>query len=275
VTLYEQEELMQATSRASTKLLHGGLRYLENGEFRLVYEALRERYWWLNQVPSLTQPLELVLPIYTNSQRSRWLLKLGLWLYDQLAGQYRVGQHRWHHALALSTVATDLKTPNLVGGFTFSDGQMDDYRLGLWVAEQARRVGVQIQEHQRVNRLYLDGRLETAIDMRQYDAIINVAGPWAESLLQKSGITSRYQLDLVRGSHILFNEPIQRGYLLQVPNEPRIFFVLPYQGKTLVGTTEVRQSLEQPIQCSEAEADYLVQAYNAYFVVTTYPDHAN
>jgi len=88
---------------------------------------------------------------------------------------------------------------------------------------------------------------------------------WAEQLLAQSGIASRYRLDLVRGSHILFDESGPAGCLLQVAGERRIFFVLPYQGKTLVGTTEVCQGLDQPIECSDDEVDYLLRAYNAYF----------
>ncbi len=142
---------------------------------------------------------------------------------------------------------------------------MDDYKLGLWVANQAKTLGVKIFEQQPVKRIYLDGTLEITTNKKQYDAIINVAGPWAVSLLIDSQLSSSYQLDLVRGSHILFDNFLERGYFLPVPGEARICFVLPYKGKTLVGTTEVRQTLEQPIRCSEVEAKYLVKVYNSYF----------
>jgi len=265
VTLYERNQIMQATSAASTKLLHGGLRYLEQAQFRLVREALTERAWWLSQVPEITQPVELILPVYKNTQRSRWLLKMGMWLYDRLAGCDNIAPHRWYRASDLRRLAPTLKSQGLRGGFVFYDGQMDDYRLGLWVAEQAKTLGVKILEQQAVKRIYLNGTLEIATDKKQYDAIINVAGPWTVSLLTDSQLPSAYQLDLVRGSHILFDNPLERGYFLPVPGEPRICFALPYQGQTLVGTTEVRQTLEQPITCSEAEAKYLVNVYNAYF----------
>lgn len=95
VTLYERNQLMQATSRSSSKLLHGGLRYLENGEFRLVREALKERDGWLKRVPELTQPLRLVMPIYKNSRRSRWAISAGLFLYDHLAGKSHLPRAKW------------------------------------------------------------------------------------------------------------------------------------------------------------------------------------
>jgi len=265
VTLYERDQIMRATSTASTKLLHGGLRYLEQGQFRLVREALRERAWWLSQVPEITQAIELVLPVYEDSQRGRWLLKLGLWLYDRLAGQHNIAPHRWCSSSELRRLAPTLKSQGLRGGFIFYDGQMDDYQLGLWVAEQARAAGVKIIEQQAVKRIQSDGTVEIATGRLKYDSLVNVTGPWAVSLLAESQLSSHYQLDLVRGSHILFNRPMERGYFLAVPGERRICFVLPYQGKTLVGTTEVRQTLEQPIKCSEAEANYLIKVYNAYF----------
>jgi glycerol-3-phosphate dehydrogenase len=283
VTLYERNQIMQATSAASTKLLHGGLRYLEQAQFRLVREALKERAWWLSHAPEITQPVELILPVYENSQRPRWLLKMGLWLYDQLAGCDNIAPHRWYSASDLRRLAPTIKSQGLQGGFVFYDGQMDDYKLGLWVAEQAKTLGVKILEQQPVKQICLDGTLEIATDKVQYDAIVNVTGPWAVAMLTNSNLPSHYQLNfhksltdtipsrysirevILRGSHIMFNNVLERGYFLPVPGEQRICFALPYQGKTLVGTTEVRQTLEQPIKCSEAEAKYLVKVYNTYF----------
>jgi glycerol-3-phosphate dehydrogenase len=148
---------------------------------------------------------------------------------------------------------------------------MDDYQLGLWVAEQAQATGVSIREYCEVIRIDEQGNLEFITKTkagrgeRQFDRIINVTGPWSESVLQDSGIISKYKLDLVRGSHILFKDPLKQGYFLEVPNERRIFFVLPYQGKTLVGTTEIRQNLDDPIQITEKEKRYLLNVYNHYF----------
>ncbi len=265
VTLFERDQLMQATSQASTKLLHGGLRYLEHLEFALVREGLQERAWWLAHVPGLTSTLRLILPLYRSSHRTFWKIKLGLWLYDRLAGRHNLGPHRWYSAEALGQFDAELHTQGLLGAFTFSDAQMDDYRLGLWVADQARATGVRIQESCPVTHVCTEGRLTTPVGESHFDTIINAAGPWTERLLTTSGITPRYRLDLIRGSHILFANSREAGYLLPVPGENRIFFVLPYKGQTLVGTTEVRQGLDEPIECSDAEASYLLNAYNTYF----------
>jgi glycerol-3-phosphate dehydrogenase len=316
VTLYEKGEVMKQTSSASSKLLHGGLRYLENYEFRLVQEALIERQWWIQQIEcqsdnldyhserseeslneescSLAHPLKLYIPVYQSSRRSGWMYKLGLWLYDTLAGKQNIGKHQSLSKQRMHQACSQLKTQGLKKGFSFYDGQMDDYQLGTWALDQAKKqLGLVVQEHTEVVKVDVQGNLTLANGSSQtFDKIINIAGPWAEQLLIQSHIKTECNLDLVRGSHILVETNLshgstqintdketqknirenpcssvaeEHGYLLEVPNERRIFFVLPYQGKTLIGTTEERQSLNDDIKPSEQEIDYLINAYNHYF----------
>lgn len=265
VELFEQGSLMQATSRSSSKLLHGGLRYLENYEFRLVREALRERDAWLQRAPQLAHPLRLVLPIYKDSRRSRALVALGLFLYDHIAGRSILPRAQWLSAAQLQERDPDLNPSGLLGGYAFFDGQMDDHGLGLWVAEQARKAGVAIHEHSAAARISPEGLLTLANGAtQQFDRIANIAGPWALQLLAQSGLQAEHRLDLVRGSHLVLAAPCPQAYLCEVPGERRIFFILPWQGQTLLGTTEVRQTLHEPIACSQAEADYLLAAYQHY-----------
>lgn len=263
VTLFERDGLMEATSARSTKLLHGGLRYLEHGQIRLVREALAERVWWLEQAPELAHPLELVLPLYSGSRRSRWKIGAGLTLYDLLAGTRNLANHKWHAREELFAMAPELKAEGLRGGFTFNDGQMDDRGLGLWAAGQARAAGVHIQEGVAITRVTRTGAVEVNGRIYQFDWVVNVAGPWAGELLRQSGIETRYRLDLVRGSHLLLRSCVSRGYLLEAPGEERICFVLPYKGRSLVGSTEVRQNLAEPIRCSDTERNYLMNVYNS------------
>jgi len=268
VHLYERDRIIQATSSASSKLLHGGLRYLENRELRLVREALRERDAWLTRVPELARPLRLVLPIYAGGRRPRWLLKAGLYLYDHLAGESILPPSKWLSAAELLERDPALRSAGLKGGYEFSDGQMDDYALGMWVAEQVKSAGATIHEHCEVQSLTTDGRV-TLKDgtFRQHDRVINVCGPWAVRLLENSGIPSPYKLDLVRGSHLLVNRTCTQAYLFEVPGERRIIFVLPWKGRTLVGTTEVRQELETPVECADTERDYMLRVLCHYFPV--------
>lgn len=265
VTLLERDGLMQATSSASSKLLHGGLRYLEQGEFRLVYEALQERRWWLKKAPKLTRRLAILYPFYHRNQRPRWQVKIGLWLYDKFAGRKGIGRHRWLTAEQTLRCSPQLKAEGLRGAYLFFDGQMDDHKLGLWMAKQCQKAGVKIKQHTEVQQVNSQGGVLTVAGWQQFDWVINVAGPWSQQLLERSNIEPKQKLDLVRGSHLLLPTLSRYGHMLEVPQDKRLIFVLPYQGHTLVGTTEVRQQLDQAIACSTEERDYLLQAYNHYF----------
>jgi glycerol-3-phosphate dehydrogenase len=267
VELFERQALMQATSAASSKLLHGGLRYLEQGELRLVHEALQERRWWIKKAPHLTRRLPILYPIYQNGRRPRWQLKIGLWLYDVLSSRKGIGRHRWLTAEQTLRCSPDLKASGLRGAYLFFDGQMQDQQLGLWVAAQAEKQGVIIHQYCTVQAVSATAslRLQGESEWRQFDRVVNVAGPWSNQLLEQSGLPVQQSLDLVRGSHLLLPALGRYGHMLEVPGEKRIVFVLPYQGQTLLGTTEVRQSLSEPIECSVAERSYLLDLYNHYF----------
>ena len=264
VDLYERGELMGATSSASTKLIHGGLRYLESGEFRLVREALRERLYWLNSAPHLVHKIELIVPVYRWSRRARWVIRSGLLLYDFLAGKSSFGQHRWLSCAELQRMVPELDRSELLGGFAFFDAQMDDHALGLWAAEMAKRSGVHINVRRNVEKVGAGGAINLNGNTLSYDAVINAAGPWAEALLVNSGVSSVHHLDLVRGSHLLLSRSASHGLLVESPQEERFCFILPYRGKTLLGTTEVRQTLADPIECTPPEQAYLLSIYNRY-----------
>jgi glycerol-3-phosphate dehydrogenase len=266
VRVYERNTPMSGTSSASSKLLHGGLRYLENFEFRLVKEALHERNQWLQRAPHLAKPLELLLPVYKHSRRSRLAYGAGLKLYDMLSASSDMPASRWKSAEQVKSQHPQLQTQGLLGAFAFWDGQMDDLALGLWVTEQAQQAGVQIKSNATIDRLSGNGSVHLQDGTEaQHDAVVNAAGPWAEQLAQRSGIQLKYQLDLVRGSHLLLSDPCKQAWLLEVPDERRIFFVLPYKGQTLLGTTEVRHALQEPVKCSAQEQAYLLAAYKQYF----------
>ena len=248
---------MRETSSASTKLLHGGLRYLENGEFRLVREALSERAWWLAQAPQLCRPIEIFLPIRAGSGRPRWKFGLGLWLYDLLAGRQGIKPHRWLNRDAALAALPGIRAEGLVGAYAFWDGQMDDLALGCWAAEQALSAGVRLRERCEVQAVGTEGSVRTEAGSESFDLVINVAGPWAGRLLERSGIPTDYRLDLVRGSHLITSRPCSAGILAEVTGERRIGFILPWKGKTLVGTTEVRQAGPDGAACSDEERRYM------------------
>lgn len=269
VALFERDTAMAHTSSASTKLLHGGLRYLENGEFRLVREALSERRAWFNDAPQHARPLKLTLPIYRTARRPSWMISIGLSLYDLLATGSGLPRHTWQSQELTIGKNPHLKTDGLLGSFTFWDGQMDDLQLGLWVIHQAQNSGVKVSENTGIKAVHPSGQVTFADGgSMQFEQIVNAAGPWASQLLAVSRINSQHSLDLVRGSHIVLNRPCTNPCILEVPKERRIFFSLPWQGQTLVGTTEERQiapTPATPITPSAQEIDYLLNAYNHFF----------
>jgi glycerol-3-phosphate dehydrogenase len=266
VDLYEKGGLMSATSRSSTKMLHGGLRYLEHGHFGLVREALQERSWWIRQAPDLARPLELLLPVFEHSGRPKWLLGAGIRIYDLLAAGSGFPRGRWYSVAEVAGMFPRLKGQGLLGAYGYWDAQMDDYRLGLWAAAQAKAAGVRIHEQTPVKAIEAEsGRVSLADTEATFDRVINAAGPWAEKLLDSSDISSGFRLDLVRGSHLVIRGKLDKGCVLQVPGEKRVLFVLPHGRNTLLGTTEIGHADPDSCAISEEEVDYLLTNYNRYF----------
>jgi glycerol-3-phosphate dehydrogenase len=267
VTLFEKNSIMSATSSASSKLLHGGLRYLENFEFSLVKETLNERYWWLNQATNYVKPIKIFIPVYRDSRRSNFQYKIGLLLYDLFAMKKNIGRHQKYSNSKMRELCPGLKTNNLINGFSYFDAQMDDYKLGLWAVKQAKKnKNLKILEKTPIKKINIDGLVSFNGKTEKFEKIINITGPWAHKFLKDNNIASGYELDLIRGSHIVINRNIDHGYFLEIPNERRIFFVLPHKKKTLIGTTEVRQKNIKKTKASKQEINYLIRAYNHYFV---------
>lgn len=255
VTLYERKQPMAETSRASSKLLHGGLRYLETGQVRLVGKSLQARAIWLEQAPHLCQQLQLLLPVYRGAGRHRWTIGAGIRLYDLLARGSGFPKGQWLPAEEALALQPGLSAHNLQGAYAFYDAKMDDEALGNWVVEQFCAGGGKLQCGHEVRHLdEFDG----------FDRIVNATGPWALALRQTQRGKPAYALDWVRGSHIVLDRPCLAAMLLQVPDDKRIFFVLPRKCQTLVGTTEVRQTSPDNPGPSEVEIDYLLAAHNHY-----------
>jgi glycerol-3-phosphate dehydrogenase len=269
VTLFDKGRCGAQTSSKTTKMIHGGIRYLEHLHFRLVRESLRDRAWLLEQLPQLVTAVEILLPVYDDSPRSRLTIRTGLLLYDLLAGRANIAPHRAWSVDEL-TERIPLRREGLRGGFSFRDAQVDDYALVRTVVASAAAEGAVVREETPVVGLqHRPDRwvIRTAAgDESSHDFVVNAAGPWMNELLDGNGLRSRYKLSLVRGSHLVLKSRLSdAGLLLQSSSDRRVFFVLPWKGTTLVGTTEVvhRASLDD-VQASEDEIDYLVQRYNRY-----------
>ncbi|MDR7335283.1 glycerol-3-phosphate dehydrogenase [Roseateles asaccharophilus] len=270
ILLAEAQDLAQHTSSSSTKLIHGGLRYLETYEFSLVRKALQERELLLRSAPHLIQPLRFVLP-HAPHLRPAWMIRMGLFLYDHLARRELLpGSHGLN--LAGSVYGEPLR-PEFTRGFVYSDGWVDDARLVVANAQDAKTHGAEVLTRCAVTRAerraeHWQVTLQSGRNLRSR-ALVNAAGPWAEAFLRGQGLPAR-GLRLVKGSHIVVDQRFthDHAYIFQNP-DGRIIFAIPYQGRfTLIGTTDVElpDDAEPPAQARIAadEIAYLCEQASRY-----------
>lgn len=276
VILFEQGDLASGTSSASTKLIHGGLRYLEYGEVKLVQKALSEREIFLKIAPHIVKPMRFVLP---QGQKARpdWMVRIGLSLYDHLARR---------DVLPNSEKIDFTKHPfgsplfgNIQNGFAYSDCWVDDARLVVLQAIDALRNGAEIFTRTGVRDISpRDGGwdIETEKDQRLHARmVINAGGPWVRQILERNGlaVSTTPKVRLVRGSHIIVPalHDGEQSYMLQ-QQDGRIVFAIPYEDKfTLLGTTDIEHTPGLSVKpiCTPEEAQYLCDAANQYFTKQT------
>jgi glycerol-3-phosphate dehydrogenase len=266
--LVEKEDLAAHTSSASSKLIHGGLRYLEQYDFALVRESLHEREILLRTAPHIVRPLRFVLPDPPGG-RPFWLIRLGLLFYDLLAGRGGLPRSR-----GVGRKDADLAAPLKEGGFrlaTYYDAWVDDARLVLLNALDAAERGAEIATRTELLGAHRDGDAWIAAlsGGRQVSArmIVNAAGPWvAEVLNRRLETPGEGAVRLVKGSHILVPRLWQgdHAYILQQA-DGRVVFALPYGEASLIGTTDVPVSAPEEAVIEAGEIAYLCAAANAYF----------
>ncbi|RNJ62193.1 MAG: glycerol-3-phosphate dehydrogenase [Porphyrobacter sp. IPPAS B-1204] len=275
VLLLERGDLAQGTSSNSTKLVHGGLRYLEHYEFSLVREALTEREVLWGIAPHIIWPLRFILP-HRPGLRPRWLLRLGLFLYDHIGGRKYLPTAQ-SVSLAQHPAGAPLK-PQYTRAFAYSDGWVDDARLVVLNARDAADRGAEVRTRCEVSALSRDGdhwRIEAGGDVFHARAVVNAAGPRVLDLLGRAGEPSAQKMRLVRGSHIVVRKLFDHdyAYFFQLP-DGRIFFAIPYeQDFTLIGTTDVDHhgSLDE-VRASPEEIAYLCAGASEYFRTPVTPD---
>jgi glycerol-3-phosphate dehydrogenase len=275
VVLCEKDDLAEGTSSRSGKLVHGGLRYLEYYEFRLVREALIEREVLLASAPHIIWPMRFVLP-HSAEDRPAWLVRLGLFLYDHLGGRKRLPGTRTLD-LRRDPEGAPLKS-NYVMGFEYSDCWVDDARLVVLNARDAADRGATVLTRTACTSIRREGdgwRCEV-MDARKgtrrlfrAKAVVNAAGPWVNDIIGRvAGTNSTRNVRLVKGSHIIvpkFWDGAQ-AYLVQ-NHDKRVIFINPYEGdKALIGTTDIPyDGAADKVAADEGEIDYLIAAVNRYF----------
>jgi glycerol-3-phosphate dehydrogenase len=288
VVLVEGDDLASGTSSASTKLIHGGLRYLEYRNFKLVKESLREREILHRTAPHLVRPMEFVLPL-DGRGRPLWKIQLGFWLYGRLAGKTRFKPARQVNNLPLQSFGAHLR-PEFKKGFLYSDAWGDDTRLVVMNAVDAAENGADIRTRTICTGLKAEGGswIISLHDRRtgqdasvKASCVINATGPWVRRFLEGTGLSENDpdlpQVRLVQGSHIILPRQIEgkHVYLLQQPDK-RGVFVIPYEKDfTLVGTTETEYTGDpKDAMATEDEMSYLCEAYNKTFKKPILPEDA-
>jgi glycerol-3-phosphate dehydrogenase len=277
VALIDQGDFASGTSSVSSKLIHGGLRYLEQAQFGLVYEALHERALLLRNAPHVVQPLRFVLPFYRGARVPGWKWRLGLTMYDVLAGSANLARSRPLTGRAVLREMPGLSGDELLGGAAYFDAQMDDARLCLEVIKTAVRHGAVAANYVRavsfektggvitgVRALDQVGGRELTIRARQ---TVNATGPWVDAVCRMAGDTAGPRLEATKGVHVvLAGRGLTSALLLLHPRDGRVFFVIPWMGKTLVGTTDtVAKTDPDACQPVPEDIDYLLEGYRRYF----------
>ncbi|KER02734.1 glycerol-3-phosphate dehydrogenase [Photorhabdus temperata] len=272
VLLLEAQDLAKATSSASSKLIHGGLRYLEHYEFRLVSEALAEREVLLNLAPHIAFPMRFRLP-HQPHLRPAWMIRIGLFLYDNLGKRVSLPSSK-----GLKFGTHSVLKPELVRGFEYSDCWVDDARLVVLNAQEVKKHGGEVRTRTKVTRAWReqDGWMVEAEDLRtgkthtwRAKGLVNATGPWVKEFFDDGlKLKSPYGIRLIKGSHIVVprvhDEP--QAYILQ-NEDNRIVFVIPWMDEfSIIGTTDVEYNGDpKEVKIDDQEINYLLEVYNNHF----------
>ena len=267
VCLADKGEIGGATSSWSTKLIHGGLRYLENYEFKLVRESLKEREIVYKIAKHISRPIPFIIP-HTDKIRPAWLIKFGLFLYDNLGGKTNIPKSK--------TFDLNKKFPNILKekyktGFQYFDIQIDDKKLTKLNARDAKRNKAKILEYNKVKKAEIINN-EWVISLQdgkkiKSKVLINASGPWINDTLNKNiKIKSKNKIRLVKGSHIITKKLYKEDVAFTFQNtDKRIIFVIPYKKHfSLIGTTEVEVKSPENNGISNQEIQYLIKSVNNY-----------
>ncbi len=282
VMLCEKDDLAQHTSSASTKLIHGGLRYLEHYDFLLVRHALQEREVLLDAAPHIIWPLRFILP-HHHALRPRWLIRLGLFLYDYIGGRKKLPRS---HSVNLKTHPSgqSLK-PQFTHGFEYSDCWVQDARLVVLNAMDAAARGCEVRVRTEVTDLVRDQGYWT-VHLRNNNTqqrssvtarvVVNASGPWVvKTLALDEAHDSRYSTRLVKGSHVVVPKLFDHPYTYIFQNaDNRIIFAVPYeQHYTLLGTTDMEVDDEPgAVSIDQSEIDYICNSASEYFAKDVRPE---
>ena len=275
VLLIEQRDFAWGTSSRSSKLVHGGLRYLKEGDIKTTLHSVRERERLMREAPQLIEPQSFLFAHCAGRKPGRWLFQLGLTVYDLMAGQ---SGHAWADLAAVQLLAPGLAPPDMRGAMIFRDAKTDDARLVMRVLSEAQRDGATMVNYVAARELQLTAGQVSGITVQdvasgqQYQlgakAVVNATGAWADRL--RGAVGGRPMLRPLRGSHLVlpfWRLPVAQAISMMHPRDGRPVFLYPWEGATLIGTTDLdhHEDLNAEASITQAEVDYLIEAVNDQF----------
>ncbi len=277
VALLEKGDFASGTSSKSTKLIHGGIRYLENLEVDLVYESLRERHIQLEVAPHLVKPLPFVIPVYEGDKRPLWMMQFGVFLYDLLAGKYRVKPRKNLSREEVIALEPGIEQKGLKGGVLYYDAQMDDARLCLENVLMAAQYGAHVANYVKaISFIKENGRVagvraHDMLGIKEFEVrakrVICAAGPWTNKLLRLDIPNAKKKVRTTKGIHIVYQGEISKhAVLIGSQSDRRIFFVIPWMGNSLIGTTDTDYvASPDKVKVEEEDIEYLVRESKRVF----------
>lgn len=270
--LIEQHDIASATSSRSSKLIHGGLRYLESSQFSLVAESLRERELLLRNASDLVKLVPFTIPVYRHTRRKSWQIAMGLTLYA-LLGRFRPSTRFRRLPRQEWSQLTGLNTDGLRAVYQYSDGQTDDAALSRAVMQSAQTLGAELICPARfINATCNNGFTISLVANNQKHkltthAVINAAGPWINTVLANTQPRpDTLAIELIQGAHVVLDEPAPEAVFYVEAEDGRAVFIMPWKGKTLVGTTEKTYSSDPAtVAATDEEIEYLIRTARRIF----------
>lgn len=266
VAVIEKKYIGAGASSHSSRLIHGGLRYLENFEFSLVKEALKDQHYLLQNYPELVKLRNFYLPVYESSPRPVWMLRAGLWLYGFFA---RHGQKARRVANAeFLTRFSELKADGLKAVFCYADAKTDDYALTCAIAAEAKALGVEILEEEEIKSLTIETEKITiclAERVLTTGLLINATGAWMDEVNARFSLPSSYTIEKLSGIHLVIDRVLLPDPIFLQTAGNRIFFIIPEKETTLIGTTERSESADvDEIKVNDEDIEYLLKESSNY-----------
>jgi len=276
VALLEKDDFGAGVTSRSTRLIHGGLRYLESGQFRVVKESLHDRRLWLDEFPGQTRPMQFLIPVYKGDTRPAWYLNIGLFMYGYLSRDPELDDYQRLSAADLKALEPGLDQANLKAGFLYFDGQVaHTERTCLELALQAEQLGARVENHHGVADLLIEkGRVIGARTTRgeeiRASVTVNAGGAWVDQVRSMAeGVPDAKLLSRLNGAHIFlerFENAPDHAVYHEARSDGRPFFIVPWRGLLMIGTTETPYDGDPDrVLALEKEIDYLVQESNHLF----------